>query len=425
MLEKNLSIIRDRWPSLAIVLNTAKLPDSVELVTNRPETTIRINGIHLSSAYDRKREAQRQAALIPAQSEQAWVYGTGLGDLPRMLLERTSIRQLNVVMLNPSVTLASMTHFDHTDWLADPRVKLLPGDEENLAAPLAANPACLILADIPSASLRDRVFLELATPFINKQHAAGNPEVQARIKANERFVKEDGDVRTLFGTRAGATIMVVAAGPSLTPNLEKIAGHRDRFPLIAVNSALKPLAQAGIVPDVAVVVDPDPKILSCFEGYETDCFADVPLVYFPRVPETVPAVWPGPRFAAYARHASYDDIRKKFPRGVLLSSGSVLHTAVDLAVNMGAAAVILFGADLAFPGGVRYAKGAGWQEEQTRGMQHWVLDGHGKQVETTPALRGYLRDLESYIKTKRGVRFYNSSLDGARIEGTELWEGWS
>jgi hypothetical protein len=332
------------------------------------------------------------------------------------------MKQLNIVILNPSIARASLSHFNHTDWLKDPRITLLPGDEENLAAPLAANPPCLMLADIASASLRDRVFLELATPHIHKQHAAENPEIQARITANEGFIKNDGDAGTLFNKRSGATIMVAAAGPSLTPNLERVAAHRDRFPLVAVNSALKPLAREGIVPDVAVVIDSDPKIISCFEGYDLERFRGVPLVYFPRVPNAVPAIWPGPRLVAYSGHASYEAISKKYPRGRLFSSGSVLHTAVDLAVRMGAAEVILFGADLAFPGGIRYARGAGWQESEAGGMQHWVLDGHGNQVDTTAAFRGYLRDLESYIKAKPGVRFFNSSLDGARINGTELWK---
>ncbi len=422
MYKKNLSLIRHLWPLVAAKLDKAVMPGSVELVTDTPEPTLRINGIHLSSAYDRRQEAARQATLIPPRSEQAWIYGIGLGDLPRLLLQRTRIKQLNVVILNPSVALATMSHFDHSDWLADPRIRLLPGNEKNLAAPLAANPACLMLADTPSASLRDRVFLELATPYIHKQHAAENPEIQARIAANERFIKKDGDAGSLFETKPGATIMVAAAGPSLTPNLERIAAHRDRFPLVAVNSALKPLARAGIVPDIAVVIDPDPKILSCFEGVDPEGFQDVPLVYFPRVPETVPAIWPGPRLAAYSGHASYEAINQKYPRSKLFSSGSVLHTAVDLAVRMGAAAVILFGTDLAFPGGIKYARGAGWQEAEAEGMQHWVLDGHGNQVDTTAAFRGYLRDLESYIRTKPGVRFYNSSLDGAHIKGTELWK---
>jgi hypothetical protein len=86
--QKNLSLIQDRWPEVGAKLDLAQLPESVELVTDTPDATLRINGIHLTSAYDRRREAERQAGLIPLQSLLAWVYGIGLGDLPRSLLGR-------------------------------------------------------------------------------------------------------------------------------------------------------------------------------------------------------------------------------------------------------------------------------------------------------------------------------------------------
>jgi hypothetical protein len=280
----------------------------------------------------------------------------------------------------------------------------------------------LILADATSASLRDRVFLELATPFIRRQHSSENSEIQDRIVANERFIKNDGDVESMFGRKLGATIMVAAAGPSLTQNLSQILLHRAQFPLLAVNSALKPLAQAGIVPDAVVAIDSDPKIISCFEGIDLHLFENVPLIYFPRVPKTILAIWPGPRLVAFSEHPVYETISKVYPRGKLFSSGSVIHPTVDLAVRMGATTVILFGADLAFPGGIEYAEGAGWDKIAATGMQHWVADGHGNPVHTTAALRGYLRDLEDYIKAKPNVRFFNTSRDGARINGTELWK---
>lgn len=171
-----------------------------------------------------------------------------------------------------------------------------------LAVPLAANPACLILADASSASLRGRVFLELATPFIGRQHSGENPEIQERIVANERFKKNDGDVGSLFGKKLGATVMVAAAGSSLTQNLNQTLLHRAQFPLLAVNSAVRPLTKAGIVPDAVMAMDSDPKIISCFEGIDLLLFENVPLIYFPRVPKTVLAIWPGPRLVAFSEH---------------------------------------------------------------------------------------------------------------------------
>ena len=85
---------------------------------------------------------------------------------------------------------------------------------------------------------------------------------------------------------------------------------------------------------------------------------------------------------------------------------------------MGAAEVVLLGADLACPDGRRYARGAGWDEATVQTRSHWVLDGYGRRVDTTASLRGYLRDLERYIANHQGVKFINTSRKGALIQGT-------
>ena len=421
MLHKNLTIICERWPCLGEFLQQNS-PCPFQVESGFAEETLFIDGIHLSSSYDRKAEAAIQATLIPVKSSKAWLYGIGTGDLPNLLLERQQLKQLRIVILNPTVALASFSHFDHSSWLADPRVELLNGEENNFGIPLVSIPACVQLADESSARLRDLVALELETPFLSTKHGAQNPEIETRIRSNEAFIKRDGDVGQLFDTEPGATIMVAAAGPSLGENMDWIKANRKHHPLIAVNSALKPLAQAGIIPDVTITIDDNPKIISCFQDYPLSGFKLVPMVYFPRVHKQVLKIWPGPRLTAYAEHPSYREACQKHPKGKLFSSGTVLHPAVDLAVRMGAAEVVLFGADLAFPGGQKYTHGAGWKETESLQKRHWVLDGHGNRVESISSFRGYLRDLERYIEQHPQVRFYNSSRDGALIKGTLFLE---
>ena len=244
--------------------------------------------------------------------------------------------------------------------------------------------------------------------------------IEERILANVGYVEFDGDAASLFGSQVGSTILVAAAGPSLGDNFNWLQQHRQAHPLIAVNSAIKPLTQAGIYPDVVVVIDDDPKILTCFQDLDLEPLKAVPLVYFPRVPTDVLKLWPGPRLTSYADHPSYRRIARLHPKGKLFASGSVLHSAVDLAVQMGAERVVLLGADLAFPDGQRYVKGAGWGDEAVQSSSHWVLDGFGRRIATTPSLRGYLRDLERYIEKNPQVNFFNISKNGARIKGANF-----
>ncbi|MCF6178006.1 MAG: DUF115 domain-containing protein [Geopsychrobacter sp.] len=422
MLQRHLTIIRNRWPRVAHTLEKAP-PCGFQETCDTKVATLVIDGLHLGSAYNPRAEAEIQADLIPPECPTAWIYGLGNGELPTTLLQQHKmLHTLHVIIMNPAVALASLSFFNHDYWLRDPRIQLSIAADQQAQTPLVAIPPCLELASEESARLRDLVALELESPFLRQQHSTLNPEVRDRIASNKKFVEIDGDVQSLFKTRPQGRVIIAGAGPSLGLNIEQLRTERKSATLIAVNSSLKPLMLAGITPDIVVTIDDNPKILSCFQGFDLKPLKSIPLVYFPRVPQTVLRVWPGPRLAAYTEHSSYTDIAQQLPRGKLFSSGSVLHSAVDLAVQMGAAEIILFGADLAFPGGQKYTPGAGWQELEISRRRQWVLDGQGQKVETIPCFRGYLRDLEDYIARQTEVLFYNCSLQGAHIRGTQLWQ---
>lgn len=420
-LEHNLSLIRQRWPALADTLGQGQEPLAVELLQGPGETTLVINGLQLGSAYDRRREAQHQAELIPDGSTRAWVYGFGLGDLPRQLLRRCALKELQVVILNPAVTWQSLAFFDQSDWLADPRVDLILGDLLiELQTPFAAVPPELLLAAEATARLRDLVFLELATPFIQARHSAADTAIQARLRENEDLLRQDGDVAELFGARSGQTIHVAAAGPTLSDHYPWLLQRRSEIFLLAVDTAVRPLAAAGIRPDLVVCVDGSrDEVLALFNGFDLASFIKTPLVYFPRVHRDVLTLWPGPRFASYAPSPIYRELARRFPRAQLFSSGSVLHPAVDLAVRMGAAQVVLLGADFAYPRGQSHVSGSAHARQRDDSVTgHWVLDGSGQRIATAPNLRGFLRDLETYIGRYPAIRFVNASKKGARILGT-------
>ena len=53
----------------------------------------------------------------------------------------------------------------------------------------------------------------------------------------------------------GQTALILAAGPSLSENIEKIKANRDKFVIFAVNKVLRVLEANGIVPDFTVCLD--------------------------------------------------------------------------------------------------------------------------------------------------------------------------
>lgn len=420
-LSKNLQVIAKRWPDLArMIENTPLSPSQVELVADHQRTLV-FEQIQIASSFDQIAEAQIQIHHIADNCTEVSVYGTGLGAVQSQLLARDKLVSLHVFILNLALFKASLIYFQQQSWLSDPRVQLAFAEHSTkpLRMPFVALPAELTLACDATAVLRDRLCLTLDADFIERSSGAKNQTLIAKISNNSSFIEQDHDVRQLFASGNTEHYIICGAGPTLVEHYQwlKSPACQNNYTLIAVDAAVAPLYQEGIIPDFIVSIDPKAKHL--FTGF----YEQVPLVYFPVVDADFIASWPGQRFVAYSTGRLYDAINKLIPRGRLYCGGSVIHPAIDLAVNMRAKNIILLGADFSFPGGLTHAH---WQEDSAHlsanKAVHWVLNAEQERVPTLLNYRGYLRDLEQFIAQTTGVNFYNGSKKGALIAGTKIWE---
>ena len=417
--QANAEVVERRWPALfARLLNEDSSAIEAEL-TQGLGSTLSIGGIQLTSRHDRVREAQIQAASLSADKPQLHVYGTGLGDLPTVLLERTGLERLYVHILNGALFALVLQLLDQREWLQDPRVELLyAGDLPDICTPFFALPAEMLLADDFNAKIRDRLVSEVHLSFNNREFDPQSPFIQQRLQDCLPVLLADDDVATLFGTCAGREIYVIGTGPTLEQHFERLAAIRERAgrPLIiCVDTAYRPLREHGIVPDYVVSID---QRIS-FRHLPFEESDGIPLVYLPMSDPEVLRAWKGKRYGGYSASPVYAALREQHPRALLHVGGSVIHPAVDLAVKMGAARITLFGADFAFPMNKTHA---GWNDgdlgPSVNQARHWVRDGYGQRVSTQLNFRGYLCVLERYIASQPQVAFFNSSRAGAQIAGT-------
>jgi len=414
-------IVLRRWPELARRMAAAPALADVRTMQHTPYPCLVAAGIHLHSAYDPSREAALQASLVPPASERAWLYGPGDGELARHLLRRPALRQLEVVCCNLALAELVLHQDELQDWLEDPRVTLhYAADLPGMAKPFTAVPSYLRLADAACLRLRDQVLLELATPYINTLFAERQQDLQRQVEANQTALAHDADVATLFGTRPGCTCVVTGAGPSLADQYDWLRRQRHRYTLISVDAALAPLGQAGLFPDFALAIDASDLIQRFVTALPPEPYLQVPLVYFPTTNAGVLRSWPGARLCAWPATAAFERLYPPPPRGRLFSAGSVIHPAVDLGVQLGAATVILAGADFAFPGQRSHVAGSDANLYQVGEARDLLPNGRNEPVPTVPALRGFLRDLERFIADHGRVRFLNSSREGALIHGTDV-----
>ncbi len=419
MWERNREVLAERFTDVLAALEAAPRLEGVRVVDDTPVPTLSVDGIQLTSAYDRAGEAREQAGLVPEGAQRVYVYGLGLGDLARRLLSRPRLGELVVVLLNRSLAREVLERFDHADWMRDPRVRILLGESlSELLHPFAALPGELSLASLECARLRDLVVLDLAAPHAEERMAEREALFARAIEANRSHLEVDGDVAELFSTKNGSTVLLAGAGPSLEDSFDRLRERTE--PLVCVDGALRALLAVGVVPDVVVSIDAhEVGVPRMFEG-DLAPMGGATLVYFPVVPAEVIARWPGRRLAAYGEHARWSDLASVHPRGRLWTSGSVTHAASDLAVRMGASSIVLFGCDFGFTRGKTHVVGNPYSAPAETSMVPgvWVEDVRGERLPTLPNLCGYLRDFERYVRMHPQVSFFNASREGAAIEGT-------
>lgn len=419
----NSAIIARRWPAVFAWLEQHDI-DSVnaELIEGRGSTLV-VNGIQLTSRHDRVKEAERHAASVSNKHRTVFLYGTGLGDMQRVLLQRKKLKELNVRIMNGAVFALVLHLLDNSDWLADPRVSLdIAGNYSVVQLPYLCLSSELELADEFNLKIRDRLQIEIKRVLANLHFSAQATWLIERLDSNVELMRQDRDVSELFGTLSGGEAFVIATGPTLMNHYDKLKVIREREnrPLfICVDTAFKPLLDHGIRPDIVVTMDKNIHTGILLP----DASEDITLVYMPMVRNEVLSQWRGTRYAALEVHEGYEQIRKKIQRTTLITNGSVIHPAVDLAVRMGAKKVTLFGADFAFPGERTHAS---W-EKGALGLadvkaNKSVKNGHGEMVKTLFAFCIYLNHMEYYIAQHPEVEFFNTCRDGALIHGTTFDE---
>ncbi len=418
--QANAEVLQRRWPAL---FERLQAEDSAAVAAQLVEglgSTLSINGIQLTSRHDRLHEAQTQAASLP-DKPQLHVYGTALGDLPVVLLEREGLQRLYVHILNGALFALVLQLLDQRQWLEDPRTELFyAGDLSDICSPFFALPAEMLLADDFNAKIRDRLVNEVHLSFNNREFDAQSPFIRQRLQDCLPVLLGDDDVAQLFGTCTDREIYVIGTGPTLEGHFERLAAVRRQTvrPLfICVDTAYRPLLEHGIVPDLVVTID---QRIS-FRHLPFEASDGIPLVYLPMSDPDVLRAWKGKRYGGYSVSPVYAQLREKYPRGELHVGGSVIHPAVDLAVKLGTNRITLFGADFAFPMNKTHA---GWSDGDlgpgVSQARHWVRDGNGQRVSTQLNFRGYLCVLERFIAAHPHVEFFNSSRAGALIAGAQF-----
>lgn len=222
--------------------------------------------------------------------------------------------------------------------------------------------------------------------------------------------------------------IIVSAGPSLNKNIMDLKAAVGKACIIATDTAMKPLLNAGIIPDLFVIVDG----LKPIELFQHKNISKTGMVTMTAVAPPPMDFHKGKKFFYYSGSPFEVELVKKInemeERNVYLrdipSGGSVATSAYSLGVQMGARTVILVGQDLALTGNKVHVDGAFENEkceiEMESGEYFEVEAIDGGTVISRIDFKIYLDWFEVIAREWSHIQMIDATEGGALIKGSKV-----
>lgn len=218
--------------------------------------------------------------------------------------------------------------------------------------------------------------------------------------------------------------IIVAAGPSLNKNIKELKRAKGKAFIIAVDTAIKPLASEKIIPDMFAIVDGRKPL----ELINTEDAKQIPLLTSISAANSVLSFHTGKKFFY---NEGYVYINSMFYRNgesfeTVACGGSVATSAFALAFMIGIDTIILVGQDLALTGNKTHADGTFQEKMETIDTSHSIMvpGNIEKEVPTRGDFKMYLEWYNQYIKDckeyRKQFKVINATEGGAKIDGTEV-----
>jgi Arc/MetJ family transcription regulator len=456
--DSNRAIIKEKFPGLLKQLNKPWHEGDIHIETAASgDPTLIIQNISIHSRRDPKREGQRLAATLNGTGP-IIILGFGLGYAAEGALEKTRLspasvsRPIIIVERHAAVLRKALEIRNlHTFLSANPLIFVLGGSEDGLTGVLQFCETHFPNGKAPLEFIRNHGLMQLDADWyagVERHIRTWTSKDAVNLATLRRFgirwvrngarnleaIRDLPGIDHLAGTVApNIPTFLAAAGPSL----DRIAGIlpdiRERCVVVAVDTALRLFAAAGVDPDFAVVVDPqywNARHLDHISLPKTRLIAES-TVYPPVLRHPCAGIF---LCASLYPLGRFIEARLE-PKGRLAAGGSVATTAWDFARILGSSSIWIAGLDLAFPGFKTHFKGARFEEQallessrfnpgETRsfralrdGNPFWAAAADGSRVLTDQRLALYASWFETRFHGTPGLKNYRMYGEGLALSG--------
>lgn len=251
-----------------------------------------------------------------------------------------------------------------------------------------------------------------------------NTVVAENFYNNVRYVKNNYMVGQLDGVIPKAIpAIVVSAGPSLSNNIMELKKAVGKAFIIAVDTAVKPLVKAGIIPDMFAMLDGKKPL----ELVEVEEVREIPMVAYVTGAKSIFNYHMGKKFFLDENYRYVQDLFAMNGKEIyqLPGGGSVATLAFSLVCHLGFDKIILVGQDLAFTGNKSHADGTFKEKMDIEDTKDFLMvpGNIEKMVPTREDFDNYRKWFEDFIEYWKGIKdvqFINATEGGALIKGTQI-----
>lgn len=399
--------------------------------------------LYLHSSFNPVEEADFLIEKMPIQENTLYVViGFGLGYHVQALLKRIPVSSRIVVVESSNWRLAIAAHGmkrrHGNKWMNDSRLVI-----KDFKKP---ETVCFTLADIfvknklhslemvthiPSVATDEKFYREVIETIprefamrISAQIHTIDTTLEYNLTnyiANLPVTWHSPSIDRLRNKWAGQPVIIVSAGPSLTEQLDVLKSAQGKAIIVCVGTAVKALIKHGIRPDFVIAIDPYYENMAHFEGWDTTQAA---LLYYHNVWRGIPANYKGAKFWFTLQDEMPIPLQSDCRDSIFIAGGTVAFSALQFARHVKASPVILVGQDMSFYQGRTHAEGVeynlSFSEENLPEGFFQIPGTNGISVVTNQAYYSYLVLMQEYILRNQDVKYINTSLTGAKIEGTEV-----
>jgi len=389
------------------------------------ENTLIVNGLQLSSRYDRLAFANYRCRNIDLE-EDIFIYGLGIGD-ELALLSNNSQSNIYVIILNPGLLYELLGRIENFSLYIKQNIHfVIPNDSFPFSTNCCINPVELYIEQHVLNNLKakliniiDDLNLKNEVDNVLLQESIDNLKENYELLKNEKLL-DHNDLLNL-----GKRIAIAAPGPSIQDNIERIkALNKDQVTIVTVDVALKFLLENGIIPDVIVTCDSkmSPEKIGDITPYR-DRLNNSLFIFCANSPSSVISLFNcEKRFIFKKKQIDFIDYLPEEFSDFVQITGSVLNVATEIASAAEPDNILLFGTDFAFSDNQTHA-GKSDSKIFFRDIQIIkVLCNDGAIRNTVKPFTYYRYLLEQTIQNNPSIRFDNYSKTGAVILGTNLVE---